>query len=72
MECGLYSRVIEQVTCYGVNILCVRESPDLFSGGMCMSQIRSGMLAIFMWYVHVLCQTKWRRNMHCLYSCDMG
>ena len=36
--------------CYGVNVWCVRESPDLFSVGMCMSQIRSGMLPIFMCY----------------------
>ena len=33
-------------TYYGVNIWCVRESSDLFSGGMCLSQIRSGMLPI--------------------------
>ena len=28
----------------------------------CLFQITSGMLAIFMWYIHVLCQTKCRRN----------
>ena len=32
----------------GEDIWCVRESPDLISDGMCLSQIRSGMLPIFM------------------------
>ena len=30
----------------------MRESPDLFSGGMCLSQIRSGMLPVNS--IHVL------------------
>ena len=56
---------------YGVNIWCVRESPDLISGGMFVSDKKCN---IFMWYIHILCQTKWRRNtdyIHVVYSCSV-
>jgi len=66
-------RTLAVFMCYGVNIWCVRESPDLFSGGMFVPDKKwnAGYIHVVyscsmpdkMWrrntdYIHVLCQTK--------------
>ena len=50
-------RTLAVFMCYGVNIWCVRESPDLFSGGMFVPDKKwnAGYIHV---YIHVLCQTK--------------
>ena len=62
MECGLYSCDIEQVMCYGEDIWCVRDSPDLFSGGMFVPDKKWNAGYIHVVYSCSMPDKVWRRN----------